>query len=276
MGIVERKEREREARRSAILDAAEFVFKSKGFANATMDEIAKKAELAKGTIYLYYKSKEELQIGLVMRGLDLMSEEFRIAAERVDTAFEKLLTMGDAYWRFANTYPFYFATMHLMDVPKTEEEISEEPLRDLQNKTNAVWDSMIALIEQAKMEGKVLPEVNPLAFAMLLWMDTTSTLRFGHKLQANPNPSWSNESACNPSDMDFKALYDLNAGLIFHQIVTNEGRKQLQPLVWPQTLKSARSTESEADDDRRTLHPKSLDPFAEELAIGAEAIHTSL
>jgi AcrR family transcriptional regulator len=276
MGIVERKEREREARRSAILDAAEFVFKLKGFTYATMDEIAKKAELAKGTIYLYYKSKEELQIGLVMRGLDLMSEEFRTAAARVETAFEKLLTMGDAYWHFANTYPFYFATMHVMDVPKSEEEISEEPLRELQNKTNGVWDSMISLIEQAKIEGKVLPEVNPLAFAMLLWMDTTSTLRFGHKIQSNPNPSWSNDTVCNPSDMDFKALYDLNAGLILHQIVTDEGRKQLAPLVWPQTLKNSRSSENEPDDDRRSRRAKSLDPFAEEILISGEPVHTTL
>ena len=52
MGIVERKEREKEARKNLILDAAERVFQAKSIQNATMDDIAHEAELAKGTIYL--------------------------------------------------------------------------------------------------------------------------------------------------------------------------------------------------------------------------------
>lgn len=60
MGTHERKEREREHRREDILDAAQHVFFEKGLPTATMDEIAEIAELSKGTLYLYYKSKEDL------------------------------------------------------------------------------------------------------------------------------------------------------------------------------------------------------------------------
>ena len=60
MGIAERKEREKEHRRNTILDAAEEVFFSKGINLATMDEVAERAELSKGTLYLYFKNKEEL------------------------------------------------------------------------------------------------------------------------------------------------------------------------------------------------------------------------
>ena len=59
MGIAERKEREKLQRRKDIIDAAEKVFFYRGFESATMDEIAEKVELSKGTLYLYFKSKEE-------------------------------------------------------------------------------------------------------------------------------------------------------------------------------------------------------------------------
>lgn len=57
---LQRKDRERLAKRNEIVDAARKVFAVKGFRNATLDEIAERAEFAKGTIYNYFQSKEEL------------------------------------------------------------------------------------------------------------------------------------------------------------------------------------------------------------------------
>ena len=66
MGVQERKEREKQARQDAILEAAREIFFAKGLDQATIDDIAEKAELSKGTIYLYFKSKEELYISVFM------------------------------------------------------------------------------------------------------------------------------------------------------------------------------------------------------------------
>ena len=90
MGIVERREREKEQRRSNILDAAEEIFFSKGFNTATMDEVAETAELSKGTLYLYFKSKEELYYGIASRALSLLREMFQKAADRQKTGIEKV------------------------------------------------------------------------------------------------------------------------------------------------------------------------------------------
>src|SRR5256885_15067617 len=108
MGIIERKEREKEARRSLILDATERVFQSKGIQIATMDDIARDAELAKGTIYLYYRNKDELQLGVMMRAIDLMHEEFHEAAASENLALKKFQAVGEAYWKFAHDQPFRF------------------------------------------------------------------------------------------------------------------------------------------------------------------------
>ncbi|NOY77513.1 MAG: TetR/AcrR family transcriptional regulator [Calditrichaeota bacterium] len=60
MAVRHRKERERLARQQLILDAAIQVFSRKGFHQATMDDVAQEAELGKGTLYYYFRSKDEI------------------------------------------------------------------------------------------------------------------------------------------------------------------------------------------------------------------------
>ena len=76
MGINERKEREKEHRREEIISSAEKVFFEKGLQTATMDEIAERAELGKSTLYLYYKSKEDLYLAVLLRGTEILLQKF--------------------------------------------------------------------------------------------------------------------------------------------------------------------------------------------------------
>src|SRR5436305_2226328 len=56
-----------DARRNQILDAATNVFAEKGFHDATIRQVAKRAGIADGTIYLYFKSKDDLLLGILDR-----------------------------------------------------------------------------------------------------------------------------------------------------------------------------------------------------------------
>ena len=76
MTTKERRAREKLARRQAILAAAKAVFAEKALSATTIDEIAERAELAKGTIYLYFKSKEEMYTALMEDGLALLVQRF--------------------------------------------------------------------------------------------------------------------------------------------------------------------------------------------------------
>lgn len=72
MGIHERKEREKERRRQQILVSAKRVFSDRGYTRTTMEDIANEAELSPGTLYLYFKNKEELFASLSLRILQYM------------------------------------------------------------------------------------------------------------------------------------------------------------------------------------------------------------
>lgn len=82
MVITSRKEREKEQRKEAILDAAMKVFKRKGYQATSMGEVAKEAEFSKGTLYSYFDSKFELFAELSNRVLSQVLEGFgRISQE---------------------------------------------------------------------------------------------------------------------------------------------------------------------------------------------------
>lgn len=69
MGIEDRKMRERRQREQLILAAAKKVIAANGFSKTTMCLIAREAEISAGTIYLYFKNKEELFISLALHPL---------------------------------------------------------------------------------------------------------------------------------------------------------------------------------------------------------------
>lgn len=234
MGIVERKEREKEARRSAILDAAEVIFREKGFGTATMDDIAKRAELAKGTVYLYYRSKEELQLGLVHRGLEMLHDAFCAGMEGKSTAIERVLTLGESYWQFAVAHYFYFELLHVAELPYRAGQISEAAVLTLHGRSNAIWSLIIGEIERAKEEGTVQPAVGSMAVASMLWLNSTSVLRFHFRMKAMSECVWERESnEFNMCRLDWRSIYRLNVNLLLHEIVTQRGAMYLDPIEWP-------------------------------------------
>jgi AcrR family transcriptional regulator len=76
-GVASRKKRERQAKKQDILKAAREVFAQKGLHAATLDEIAEKAEFAKGTLYGYFPSKEDLFISMLEEEMIRFRENIR-------------------------------------------------------------------------------------------------------------------------------------------------------------------------------------------------------
>ena len=100
MGLEERRRRERENRKSLILRAARRLFFEKGFKHVTVDSIAKKAELSKGSIYLYYNSKEEIYTQILLNDIDKFHERFADVLKNPGNAAEALVRFAGIYIDF--------------------------------------------------------------------------------------------------------------------------------------------------------------------------------
>ncbi len=96
-----RRQRERKARQQLILESAKYVFAKRGFQNATVEEIANRAELAVGTLYRYFQSKEEMYVSLLFAAMDLFRQTIEATQDSAAAPDEQLR----AVWRFF--YDFY-------------------------------------------------------------------------------------------------------------------------------------------------------------------------
>jgi len=97
MGLLERREKEKDNRRMLILEAARKLFFAKGFKNVTVDQIAKYAELGKGSIYLYFISKEEIYAQILLNDINKFHQQALSLLDKTKTAAELLCDFSFLY-----------------------------------------------------------------------------------------------------------------------------------------------------------------------------------
>lgn len=171
MGINERKERERERRRNDIIDAAERVFFSKDLESATMDEVAEEAELSKGTLYLYFKNKNELLHAIVARAMEQLLEYFKEAVATKGNGLEKIAALGDAYSRFYKTSPDYFDIMlHREKQVFDPESIAQSPnIQRCEMLGNEIFKVMGDTVRLGMEDGSIRRDLNPYLLSVVMW-----------------------------------------------------------------------------------------------------------
>lgn len=116
MGTKERKERQKNEMREAILSAALKLFSDEGYDNVTMRKIADKIEYSVGTIYLYFKDKGEIFFELHNRGFAEFYKK-QLSVQRIKDPIERLKAHGEAYIQFAMEYPEYYDVMFISRTP---------------------------------------------------------------------------------------------------------------------------------------------------------------
>ena len=112
MGIADRRKREKEQRKTEVLDAAERLFFARSYEDVSMDEIAREVELNKATLYLYFKNKETIFATIVLRGIHILEKNTWNAWRKQVPGIVKVALMGQAYHQFSQEYPNYLRIIH--------------------------------------------------------------------------------------------------------------------------------------------------------------------
>jgi AcrR family transcriptional regulator len=102
-----------EFRRSEIITAARKVFAEKGYIAATVDEIAARAELAKGTIYVYFESKEQIYTAVLANDLETLR---RLTVEKItaaSTVHEKISAYIQTRFEYCEERRDFFRIMYI-------------------------------------------------------------------------------------------------------------------------------------------------------------------
>ena len=222
MGIEERKEREKEHRREEIINAAEKVFFEKGLQVATMDEIAEKAELGKSTLYLYYKSKEDLYLAVLMRGSDILYQTFQKVVESGEPTIKQVAGLGEAYYDFFKQYRNYFRMFYFFENPQMHRQVSEEMMGMCSENNGRIWKLIIDLIQKGMNEGVIQRNINPTQIAVMLWSNANSLMR----QMDREDGYWSERMG-----VDLEATLRLTYSLLLEAIMTDEAKEKYPEYV---------------------------------------------
>ncbi len=147
MGIKERKEREKEQRRADIISSARAAFVKYGIEHTTMDRIAAEAELSKGTLYLYYRNRDELLMSIMGEDLEHLSNRIADVATKPWTASRRLLASFGTFYDYSLQNEFMYRMMTQVNIRSLfETDNTCEPVchfRDVNTRIMALVTSIL-------------------------------------------------------------------------------------------------------------------------------------
>jgi TetR/AcrR family transcriptional regulator len=176
MGTKERKEREKHLRRHTIINAAERIFFIHGIEKATMSQVAREAELSKGTLYLYFKSKDELYRAILLRGYEILKKEIDAAISETQNGYESVRQGLKALMEFAFRHPGYFAALLYYENDTFDLDQLEPESEQCLEAGKELLYMLAGALEKGRTDGSIRKDIEPLKDALLLWAQLTGLL----------------------------------------------------------------------------------------------------
>jgi TetR/AcrR family transcriptional regulator len=170
--IAERREEEKERRRSEILAAAETLYAKHGWEAVTMDQVARSARLSRALVYVYFQDKADLLFAIGDRAMQLLKTRFEAAAAGPGTGLQRVEAIGRAYMGYALEFPHYFDVCsrfqaHTMGSEPSSNEAACHIAGD------QVKGTVVKVIEAGIRDGSVRKDIgDPLLLALTLWAFT--------------------------------------------------------------------------------------------------------
>jgi len=163
---IRRKEREYLAHREEILSAAEKVFAAKGFFPTTMSDIAREAEFGTGTLYKYFKSKEELYFTLIDEKVEEINRLVKTELLQKTSAVERIKKVLGLQFEFFERNRDFFK-IYISERNRFEWTVKDDLGKGLHEKMVAYINILAEVMRQGIKEGKFRP-LNPMDLAHTL------------------------------------------------------------------------------------------------------------
>ncbi len=172
-----RRKREKAQRRGDILQAAREVFFERGIHHATVDEVAEQAEVSKGTVYLYFDTKETILAHLLLEGLEQLVNDLEAAFDPAGSrdALDRIRRLAGAYLKFFQTRPSYFHLISAFDRGRFQAAISPELYNQVLTRSLRGLEWLVRAVEQGRVEG-VLRARDARHAASVIWAGLNGVL----------------------------------------------------------------------------------------------------
>jgi AcrR family transcriptional regulator len=177
MGSQQRKEQEKEDLRRKVITAATELFREESYAAVSMRKIAKRVEYSVGTLYLYYKDKDELFLAVQSAAFE-QAFTFINALSGKDDPLERLQELGERYVRFGMKNPDLYRLMFMMEHPMDAMEEGDPWYSGI-----ALHNLLTSLVKECVAAGRIVAEdPDRLSFALWSLVHGMVSLRISQRL----------------------------------------------------------------------------------------------
>jgi AcrR family transcriptional regulator len=153
MGTRERRQRESEQRRRSILEAARTIFWKEGYAGTTVPFIAACAQLAPGTLYLYFPGKDAIYAELLHEGYDILLRCLREAVRPAASPRQQASAIIDVFCEFAREHPEYFDILFFVlqkEGGKREDRLQPQQAQALKDRENECKHFVLEVLRRSR------------------------------------------------------------------------------------------------------------------------------
>ncbi|RDC66534.1 TetR/AcrR family transcriptional regulator [Adhaeribacter pallidiroseus] len=147
MGIVERKQRQKEEVRESILRAAWTLVLAEGWQALSIRKIADAIEYSIPVIYNHFENKEAILLEFTKEGFRLLNKQLEAAKQHQNTPAQQLEAIAQAYWNFAFTNKQFYQLMYGLGMP-TCEVVQQIP--EMGSFSNTMQETIKNLIASSK------------------------------------------------------------------------------------------------------------------------------
>jgi AcrR family transcriptional regulator len=221
MGTEKRKIREKEQRRQAIIYAAETIIFSKGIDKATMIEIAEEAELSKGTLYLYFKNKDELYIAIAHRGGNILNKKMAKIFSEDHLGIELVKMMGEIYLDFVHNNPGYYNAFVHYEALRDEHDLQNSDIAEqCEDNRREVMGLMVRALQIGMQDGTIHDTYDPKELAVLIWASTRGITMVNHLRETDHH-----FKLLDSMEIKTESMFKNFLNLIGNGMATEEGKK---------------------------------------------------
>jgi TetR/AcrR family transcriptional regulator len=163
-----RSDRRRARTAAAIRDAGERLFIGRGYSATTMEDLAEEADVAVGSIYAHFGSKEGVYGALIERALELDKRYCDEGFLTGHSPFERLFGLAEGYLRFAREHPGYFQLFRFPPPDRPGAELTPTASARVARRIREETERMAREIRSMIDEGLARP-VDAESMARFLW-----------------------------------------------------------------------------------------------------------
>lgn len=181
MGTRERRQREFAEREERILDAALGLVREDNLLNLQMARLAERCEYAVGTLYLQFKSKEDLLLALTTRSTRQFLDYLQKVVDWKAPSRERMFAIGVAEMLFLKHYPDHFRISQYALSEVAWQTAAPERRQALLDANAPIAGMVSAIVDDARRNGDLdMPDQNPQEISMCVWALTGGYRNVAH------------------------------------------------------------------------------------------------